>query len=293
MAFYQSSEYRANPNRPYTHALVIGVGLYGHLPGEAGQSGPPGDEVTRSDLMLKQLSSLPVSARAFVKWLVEQFKNDLAPLGTLELLVSEAAATPFDLPDYGQRLPRLANLQQVEAAFKAWSACCDSHPGNIALFYFSGHGMLVNGDHVLLLEDYGADKSEPFQASINIGKMQQGMESCKAELQCFFIDACSNVSYQALNLTKSAGQSWADAMSPAQEDRQPITLVLKAAMGGERAIGGPGEVSPFTRVLLQFLDARSYTREGDKWVATTNNLIDSAYRIIGSLDIDDSFASSF
>jgi hypothetical protein len=284
MPFYETQEYQAEPDRPYTHALVIGVGLYRHLPALTGPLGPLGDEVTQLDHGLAQLTSPPISAQAFAQWLVKHFKNDLAPLGTLELLVSESTPAPFDLPDGRQLTPDEARLQEVEAAFKAWRRRCDSHRGNIALFYYCGHGVLVNGDQVLLLDDYGADKWEPFAASINIGKMQQGMDGCKAGLQCYFIDACSNVSHQASNLRNSVGQSWADATWPAQEDRQPITLVLQAAVEGKGAVGGRGEVSRFTRALLQCLDGGASRREGEKWIVTTTSLIDSVYRVVESLN---------
>jgi hypothetical protein len=274
----------AHPNQPHTHALVIGVGLYRHLPVGPGQPGPLGDPATGLDLGLSQLTSPPVSARAAARWIVEYFTNDQAPLGTLELLVSERAPAPFDLPGYGQAVPLAANLQNVEAAFKVWRARCNSHSSNIGLFYFCGHGVLVNGDQVLLLEDYGADQWKPFESAINIGQLQQGMESCKAGLQCFFVDACSNFAYPAANLSNSAGQSWSDAIWPAQADRQPITLVLKAAVEGKAAVGTPGEVSRFTRALLQCLDGRACSREGGKWVVTTTTLIDSVYRVVDALN---------
>src|SRR5262245_8715716 len=69
-----------------THALVIGVGHYTHLEGGGGP-------VAANTLGLGQLSSPPYSAVRLANWFLDDFCNDDAPLGSLELLVSPTPGT--------------------------------------------------------------------------------------------------------------------------------------------------------------------------------------------------------
>lgn len=71
-------------NQPQTHAIIIGVGDYPHLRnGSAFRERP-----ATSTMGLGQLTSSPISAKAFSDWMVNNFNNPNAPLGTVELLLS-------------------------------------------------------------------------------------------------------------------------------------------------------------------------------------------------------------
>jgi hypothetical protein len=285
VVFFSNPSFENDPNRPYTHALVIGVNSYQFLPSNPGaQTGPDGNPITGLDLGLGQLTTPSISARALAAWIAGNFYNEQAPLGSLHLLVSEDNPASFQFSQSQGAVPERARCEKVETAFKEWRSRCQRNPQNIALFYFCGHGVLVNGDQVLLLEDYGADDWEPFKNTINIGQLQQGMEHCRAGLQCYFIDACSNFSYQAANLRNSVGQSWSNSAWPQTQDQLPVTLVLKAAVEGKLSGGITGRVSRFTNALIQCLDGRGCYQEGGKWVVSTTSLIDSVYRVVEELN---------
>jgi hypothetical protein len=84
---------RVKPGVVQTHVLVIGVGHYRHLPGGDGPIVPADREYG-----LGQLTSLPISARAFAKWMLTNYENPVAPIGSVDLLLSERPTKSFKLP---------------------------------------------------------------------------------------------------------------------------------------------------------------------------------------------------
>jgi hypothetical protein len=123
-------------NTPMTHALIIGIGEYCHLPG-----GPRyQDQPARYKLGLKQLTSPPASAEKLANWMVGKLtnshKNPKAPLGTVELLLSPQRYTD---PQGNATQVDAATFGSIKTAFERWLKRCDRHPDNVSLFYFCGH----------------------------------------------------------------------------------------------------------------------------------------------------------
>src|SRR4051794_38186136 len=96
---------------PATHALVIGVGHYPHLPGGASKK-----KVANPDGM-GQLKSPPESARAVARWLIEEYRSD-RPLSSVALLTSEKvpAKLEYQPPDKKKTSvdTELASMSNVE-----------------------------------------------------------------------------------------------------------------------------------------------------------------------------------
>jgi hypothetical protein len=258
-----------DPGVPQTHVLVIGVNSYKHLRGGSGQL------CKEYNMNLKQLTSPCVSARAFAIWALKDFENELAPLGSVELLLSEGAPTQFAL--YEENEPKeveSATLHNIRTAFQSWFQRCDSNEENVAIFYFCGHGVMIQGDSVLLVEDFGADKLEPFSTAINIDRLYRGMAQSKAKVQCYFIDACSNVPHEGLKLEDSGAQSF---ITPKLTyPHRSTSLYLKASAPGDSAYAdSAGKVSRFTSALIEGLKGSGFRRENGKWVVFTTSLMEA------------------
>lgn len=121
---------------PATRALVIGVGHYSSLPGGGGYQlkDPEG---------LQQLQSPPISAREFAGWLISSYQSDKRPLGSVQLLISEATPAPFTYDFEGSRVeaePQNADMATVKQAIWDWYELGDHNPDDLPLFYFSGEG---------------------------------------------------------------------------------------------------------------------------------------------------------
>src|SRR5260370_12380507 len=84
--------------QPHTHVVLRGVGTYRHIRGGKDYKA----ELPVSNL--RQLTSPPISARKFADWLLKELHNPDAPLGSVELLLSEQPQAPYRLPD-GESTP--------------------------------------------------------------------------------------------------------------------------------------------------------------------------------------------
>lgn len=271
---------RVAPGAIQTHVLIIGVGHYRHLPGG---DGPPVS--ANREYGLGQLTSPPISARAFASWMLTNYENPKAPLGSLDMLLSENPSAQFALPRGQSATVEPATMANIKIAFKAWLRRCDSHPNNVAIFYFCGHGVWVGGDHLLLAEDYGSDETQPFRTSMNWSQMSLGFRNRLAGLQCCFIDACSNVPDDAIRIVHPGAESLFEVEYPVR--RYDPLLVLKASPPGNLAYGIAGEVTYFTDALVQCLQGRGSepnTIDGN-WVVTTSSLSKNITKILNEFGL--------
>jgi len=225
--------------KPQTHAIVIGVGDYPHLRG-----GSLYDAAASPVTMgLKQLTSPVVSATAFANWLVTKHSNPAAPLGSVELLLS-----PGDYQPPGDDAPRVtvetATMENIQNAFDRWYERCDTLNGkahdaakdNVGIFYFCGHGVEYEV-LALLPEDFGASKNRPWDTSIDFTKTWYGMGDCKAQTQCYFIDACREA---AIDTLKSKGFSPRPLKTSQSLSFPPRAApILYATPSGQTAQGTP------------------------------------------------------
>ena len=260
-------------DRDQTHALVIGIGTYPYLHDGSGY---------RRDSRvptwgMKQLKSPVVSARAFADWLCLGYQNSSAPLGSVNLLLSPAnpfAATgrtplPVDPPE----------METVQAAYDAWYARCDARPGNIALFYFCGHGVADGFNSLLLCADYGADEARPFAGLIDLQGTFVGTATCRAKTLCFFIDACRTS--QDVNAKGVALRTYLPEPFGDRDYR-----LTRSAAYDQSAYGQSNMVSVFTDVLLDCLRdglGVNRRREDDAcWVITTESLQENLARLLAA-----------
>lgn len=248
---------------PATHALVVGVGEYPWLIG--------GTEQANAALAegMGQLSSPPASARAITDWLLGSHADPTAPLATIDLLLSAADGEQSYRPEGGDTVAvDMAEKEALVAAIRAWRTRCDSHPGNVALFFFCGHGVGRGFDLALLARDFGAEPEQPFDHSIWFEGMKEAMRSCAATRQLYFVDACR---VHSRNLM----EDYAARLDSVMRVRTPFTIGLRqstyyATTSGAPAFGRPGRPSLFTENLIKGLrglganDAR-----GEWWIETT------------------------
>lgn len=243
---------------PRTHALVIGVGGYRHLQG--GED--PQDPVLEHVGLLGQLTSPPRSALRFAEWLRDHAPELRTPLGSVELLLSVAPGDDLALPD---GLVPGASRGAVEAAYAAWRKRCDRHEDNVALLYFCGHG-LQKAEQYLLLEDFGVNPLNPWTGAVAIDSTRLGFNACRARTQCFFIDACRNItSRMLLREPQATPLELFDHTTPESD----FNLTAKAAARNEKAFGPARGVSWFTQALLRALEGGAARSSDRGWTVET------------------------
>jgi hypothetical protein len=208
---------------------------------------------------LQPISSPPVSAVAFARWLEQHHRLQAAPLSTIELL---AANTPGVTPP---------TMDAIRTAFTQWYERCDSHPDNVAVFYFAGHAFERGDEMALLADDFGKSPLNLMSEAIYLKGLELGMARCRARRQCFFIDACRELPQaQAQTLGDFGVTLIQPHLGALQADRD--YSIYYATASSAQAYGRTGQVSRFTSALLRALEgAGADDREGP-WVVLTSML---------------------
>jgi len=247
---------------PRTHALVIGVGRYRHLPG-GGEEVPQALEHVG---LLKQLTSPPHSAIAFAGWLREAGAALRAPLGSLDLLVSPAPAQPDVIPADMAAAP--ATMANIQRAYNEWRARCDRNEDNIAIFYYCGHGA-EKAEQYLLAEDFGQNPLNPWLGAFAFDSTRLAFNASRAKTQCFFVDACRRLtSGMLVNEPNAMALEVQNLLAP----ECAFNLTMKASAKNEVALGPKRGVSYFTQALLRAFNGAAATQGPRGWIVETGPL---------------------
>lgn len=247
--------YQAEPAAvtPGTHVLAIAVGRYPHLLG-----GDPG-ALANKPLGLKQLKSPPVSLRHLLDWCFAPqlhpdppaspgLVNNQAPLASVEVLVSADEPFVAQTPN-GQCDVERATRNNIQLAFESWLVRMRTHPGNIGVFYFCGHGIMVS-DHYLLADDFGASPAQPWANAFDISNTMRAAEREVNGGMYFFIDACREISRDvAMTLAANPSPLWAPDLSK-RLISSSLTAIYATGEGELAYAPLGGEVSRFTSALV-------------------------------------------
>jgi hypothetical protein len=265
-----------------THALVIGVGAYPHLLGGALFAAQP----ALIPLGLNQLTSSVAAGRAVADWLLTGFVNPARPLASIELLLSPGTYIPSDeaadklgVAHGSSVIVETATLENIQAAFDRWLARCNhdrtvnpqgEEVGDAAFFFFSGHG-LEKEVSLLLPEDFGRDANVPFARAIDLTTTHRRMGQCKADLQCWFVDACREAPIELLTSQDKPGVT----LKGDTDERFWLrdAPIYQAAAEGRKAFGPIDKPTYFTQELIACLNGLGADRKvGAQWRVTTQSL---------------------
>jgi hypothetical protein len=249
---------------PGTHALVIGVGSYDHLLGGTGT-------MLDNPYGLAQLGSPPLSALRVAEWLLNDLHNPDAPLASLEVLVSATTAAVLQTPS-GPVTVEAATMSNIKAAAARWFQRADSDPENITIFYHCGHG-LESSDLALLAQDFGSPggtPATPWDCAYNFHRTYLGMSRCAARGQFYFVDACRQVSADALEFD---GLDLATLVAPRLRGNSPRSApILFASARESRAFAPTDDISRFAKALLAALSSNGNERRGGVWQVSSDSL---------------------
>jgi hypothetical protein len=252
---------------PQTHVLIIGVGNYPHV-----RDGTEYVQGVNSLLdSLGQLTSPIASANAFYKKVKELQTKNLwrYPLGSVTLLNSDAKAN------------HRPTRKNVNDSYAQWKLKCESHPDNVAVFFFSGHG-LEKYDHYLLLEDFGANSNNIWEGAFDFDSTRRAFHACSAKTQCFFVDACRLITIDMLT-TRSIALPLENPSELTSDSE--FSLTIKSSAHNEAAHGRTNEPSFFTKALIGAFERYGYTKKNAEWVIETNTLssyMDDFMRLISN-----------
>ncbi len=268
-----SQVFKKRVRGPATHAIVIGVGHYFHLPGgKAKKKFPnPGG--------MAQLKSPPQSARAIARWLLEEYDHPQKPLATLSLLISESTKSDFTFKNGNKKTTvnvTPATYPEVETAIREWHALGNQNADNLLLFFFCGHGIARSPYLSLLLADFGAVDNAPLNGAFDFGRFRKNMDECLAREQCYFVDACRVSSELLINNDGYAGnpiiQSQGTTNTTGRFRQAPV---FYSTLAGAEAYAEANKPSLYTLALLEAFSGAGAGDEEGPWRVRTNLVHDA------------------
>jgi hypothetical protein len=262
--------------KPGVHALVIGISHYVNL--------PTGSTLTkrqrRYGLGLRQLNCAARTGRMVFDWLIKERAGLPVPLATCRLLLSpvDGEMDGWSDPDLGVAS---ANLHAVLETAAQWREDAASHPDNVTLFYFVGHGFQnERGKHVLILADIGDGIGPRLKNAIDADSLIGGMAPSDeypqvARQQFYFFDACRIPSVEASKYeTMPATLVWDPPVLTEKGFDDRSAPVYHTTEPGRRAFAAPGDQTLFSKALLRCLQGDGAEElDGDRWGITAASLV--------------------
>lgn len=266
---------KGHEGEPGVHALVIGISHYVNLPKDT----TPTARQRRYGLGLRQLKCAARTGRIVFDWLIKERAGLPVPLATCRLLLSpvgEEMAAWHD-PDLGVES---ANLDAVLATAGHWREDAATHPDNVTLFYFAGHGFQnERGKHVLILADVGDGIGPRLKNAIDAGSLIDGMAPSEefpriARQQFYFFDACRIPTAEVSHYeTMPASAVWDPPVLTERSFDDRSVPVYHTAEPGRRAFAAPGDQTLFSKALVRCLQGDGAEElDGDGWGITAASL---------------------
>ncbi len=133
----------------------------------------------------------------------------------------------------------------MKQALREFGDKLESGEGHVALFYFAGHGVQVNGRNYLI--PIGADATNEAEAEdecVNVDLALAQMKRARQGLNIVILDACRNNPFRGWR-SPEGGLAFVNAPRG--------TLIAYATSPGRTAADGRGRNSPYTAALLNHI----------------------------------------
>ena len=174
-------------------------------------------------------------------------------VGRLNNPVNDARSLTKSLRDLGFTVlykPNLASREAMELAVEEFSAQISS--ADIALFYYSGHGVQRQGNNYLMPTKSVINKASHVRhRAMNVSFLMDEMTSHSRGLNLVILDACRDDPYP--RDSKSGATRGLGRM-----DAPSSTIIAYATKPNATAADGSGQHSPYTLQLLRHLQSQAH-----------------------------------
>jgi uncharacterized caspase-like protein len=206
------------------------------------------------------------------------------PVNDAALMADTFKKAGFDLVELKQNL----TVQETRRELRDFAD--KSSDADIAVIYYAGHGIEVDGSNYLIPVDAKLERdNDVYDEAFSLDRILVTVEPAK-RLRLVILDACrDNPFTQKMKktlATRAIGRGLAKV-----EPASPNTLIAYSAKAGSTALDGAGNDSPFTRALANHLTTpgldirRAFGFVRDDVLKTTNNRQEPY--VYGSLGGDD------
>jgi uncharacterized caspase-like protein len=124
------------------------------------------------------------------------------------------------------------------------SLVAEKGPDTIALVFYAGHGLQVDGENYLVPVDASIQREAdvPLQA-MRLADLMNALSSVQTKITVVMLDACRNNPFSEINKTTGRGLAIVDAPSG--------SLVSYSTAPGTEALDGDGVNSPYTAAFIK------------------------------------------
>ena len=259
---------------PATHALVVGVSRYQHLPEKPGDRSPT--DPKRTTYGLGQAKTPATAALRIAEWIRDTYNMPDAPKASIRLLLSPSDFEREEVEGMADLGPDVlpATRNHVEEAVDDWAAACEEDDENVAILYAAGHGIELTKDEggIVLLEDFGERPKSPLTHSLDIGRLRNGMAGHPmAQRQFYFVDACRVPPKEIGDIdTQGAGVTFDSPNKGAPE----CSATYFSAAPSTEAFGQEIAGTVFSQALIECLEGLAVRHKANgKWYCSTTEMI--------------------
>jgi len=208
---------------------------------------------------------IPIMGQAAERVALVIGNADYPAVGTLKNTVNDANRISNTLNGIGFEVTQLTNasLREMRQALEDFSF--RSETADLALVYFAGHGVEVQGENFLIATDAKVSSNRDIQRqSVSLKEVLNAVESAR-KMRIVIMDSCRNNPFgDAIDQAKVAEVTTTIAGTTAATTRgaggglavpdpDRGTLVAFAAKDGSVALDGAGDNSPFAIALAEKL----------------------------------------
>src|SRR5580704_4727952 len=185
------------------------------------------------------------TARAETRLALVIGNSNYATVNKLPNPVNDAKAVAEDLKSAGFDVTAMLDVSQVDMrrAIQSFAAkVAKKGPDTIALVYYAGHGVQVDGENFLVPIDAHIERESdiPF-ASVRLADVMSALASVQSKMRIVILDACRNNPFATSKQTR--GLAIVDAPSG--------SIVAYSTAPGTEATDGAGGHSPYTAAFIE------------------------------------------
>ncbi|MGY3531857.1 caspase family protein [Bradyrhizobium sp. USDA 4452] len=192
------------------------------------------------------------------------------PVNDASVMATTLKNAGFDVVDFRKDLPAV----ETRRALREFADL--ARDADIALVYYAGHGIEVDGANYLIPVDARLERdTDVYDEAFSLDRILVAIEPAR-RLRLVILDACRDNPFaktmKRTLATRAIGQGLAKV-----EPTSPNVLIAYSAKAGSTAADGDGKNSPFTIALSKFLPTpgldvrRAFGYVRDEVLKTTNN----------------------
>lgn len=181
--------------------------------------------------------------------------NSTYPSGALANPANDARLMGATLEDLGFRVTTRIDQTQQQMDSEIASFCHRVPKNGLALFFFAGHGLQINGENYLVPVDAKLhDETAVKYKTVSQNFVIDSLYSSASNMNVVVLDCCRDNPFQRAWKRSSANRG----LAPAQIIPEG-TLIAYATSPGDTALDGSGENSPYTTELARAFSERPST----------------------------------